>query len=101
MRAPESPAGLDVLRELGDRLRAAEAAVEAARAERNAAILAALDAGASVQDVADTAELSRAAVYYLLEEKSCSVDGCDGKVRARGLCHTHYTRDLRRRRGAS
>jgi hypothetical protein len=101
MTAPNATVDLTGLRKLQQRLREAEAAVEAARGQRNAAILAALAAGVSVQDVADTAQLSRAAVYYMLEDKQCAVNGCTSKVRARGLCHTHYTRDLRKRRGAS
>lgn len=101
MSAPNAAVDLTGLRDLQQRLREAEAVVESVRGERNAAILAAVASGVSVQDVADTAQLSRAAVYYMLEDKQCAVDGCTAKVRARGLCHTHYTRDLRKRRGAS
>src|SRR5699024_5236537 len=29
-----------------------------------------------------------------LNKKTCSVDGCDNKHRAKGLCSTHYNKEL-------
>lgn len=90
---------LDALQRVADlqyALDTAEMNVEDVRQNRNKAIIEAVSMGVPVQEAASVAMLSRASVYYLLENRKCSVLNCEYKIRAKGLCHKHYTQQLRK-----
>jgi hypothetical protein len=96
-KLPEDRAleALNDIAEWQEELESCEIMVEKVRASRNAAIVSAVNMGISVPQVSAVASLSRASVYYLLEQRDCSVEGCTEKIRAKGLCHKHYTKNLR------
>jgi len=86
---------LEEIEEVEQELYLSMLAAKSARNVRNKLIANAISKGATVDQVAASANITRATVYNIISFDSCHVDGCDNKARAKGLCPKHYAKERR------